>query len=179
MQQLCDHLEATNLVDHLVNPMLIQELVEKLPASTKIDWVRYKRQCGKVTLRTMADFLSDIVSAASEVASLAESTSQSGAHRTGKAKTNKGREQESHIHMHSGSVSADGRVEKPERIERIPCPMCGHTHHRLRNCESFRKLSVPQRWDAIEKWQLCSICLNAHGKAKCKLNIRCAVEQCG
>ncbi|XP_055633231.1 uncharacterized protein LOC129773617 [Toxorhynchites rutilus septentrionalis] len=178
VQQLCDHLEATNLVDHLVNPMLIQELVEKLPASTKIDWVRYKRQCGRVTLRTLADFLSDIVSAASEVASSVDNASQSGINRTGKMKANKSREQESNVYAHYGSVSVDSRVGNTARTERIPCPMCGHTNHRLRNCENFRKLSVHQRWDAIEKWQLCSICLNAHGKSKCKLTIRCAVEQC-
>ena len=36
VQQLCNHIEAANLRDHLVNPVLIQDLVEKLPATTKL-----------------------------------------------------------------------------------------------------------------------------------------------
>ncbi|XP_058456758.1 uncharacterized protein LOC131434131 [Malaya genurostris] len=42
VQQLADHLEATGLTTHLVNPMLIQELTEKLPAGTQLDWTQVK-----------------------------------------------------------------------------------------------------------------------------------------
>ncbi|XP_055542520.1 uncharacterized protein LOC129728131 [Wyeomyia smithii] len=174
VQQLCDHLEASKLMDHLVNPMLIRELVDKLPASTKIDWVRYKRQVTSVTLRTLADFLSDLVSAASEVVNYSETSPQASGGKTGKPKNNKGKEQESYVYTHSGSEVA-AQNKKPERT---PCAMCGETNHRLRNCDNFRKLSVPQRWEAVNKWELCPICLNAHGKAKCKLNIRCTAEGC-
>ncbi|XP_065085675.1 uncharacterized protein LOC135707720 [Ochlerotatus camptorhynchus] len=59
VEQLCDHLEATNLRDHLVNPLLLQELVEKVPASTKMEWVRYKRHFPNPTLRTFSDFMSE------------------------------------------------------------------------------------------------------------------------
>ncbi|XP_055543068.1 uncharacterized protein LOC129728642 [Wyeomyia smithii] len=174
VQQLCDHLEASKLMDHLVNPMLIRELVDKLPASTKIYWVRYKRQVTSVTLRTLADFLSDLVSAASEVVNYSEMSPQVSGGKTGKPKSNKGKEQESYVYTHSGSEVA-AQNKKPERT---PCAMCGETNHRLRNCDNFRKLSVPQRWEAVNKWELCPICLNAHGKAKCKLNIRCTAEGC-
>ncbi|XP_055615268.1 uncharacterized protein LOC129761557 [Toxorhynchites rutilus septentrionalis] len=172
VQQLCDHLESTNLEDHLVNPMLIRELVEKLPAGTKIDWIRYKRQATKVTLRTLADFLSDLVSAASEVVNYVDTSQVSGS-RVDKIK-NKSKEQESYVHAHSGF---DGAVVNKTQ-GRTPCVMCGQTNHRLRNCENFRLLSVPQRWEAVKKWELCQICLNAHGKAKCKLNIRCTIGNC-
>lgn len=67
VQQLADHLEATDLTMHLMNPMLIQELTEKLPASTQLEWVRYRRKAKVVTLRTLADFLSRIVRDASEI----------------------------------------------------------------------------------------------------------------
>ncbi|XP_055527669.1 uncharacterized protein LOC129720245 [Wyeomyia smithii] len=149
VQQLCDHLEASKLMDHLVNPMLIRELVDKLPASTKIDWVR-------------------------EVVNYSETSSQASGGKTGKPQNNKGKEQESYVYKHSGSEVA-AQNKKPERT---PCAMCGETNHRLRNCDNFRKLSVPQRWEAVNKWELCPICLNAHGKAKCKLNIRCTAEGC-
>ncbi|XP_062557991.1 uncharacterized protein LOC134222861 [Armigeres subalbatus] len=67
VKQLCDHLEAAHLDDHLNNPMLVQELVDKLPPSYKLDWVRYKR--GKVDrpLRMFTNFMNEIVSDVSEV----------------------------------------------------------------------------------------------------------------
>ncbi|XP_053698659.1 uncharacterized protein LOC128745607 [Sabethes cyaneus] len=174
VQQLCDHLEASKLEDHVKNPMLIRELVEKLPATTKIDWVRYKRQTATVTLRTLADFLSDLVSAASEVVDYSDTSAQIRGGKMGKAKNATNKEQESYVYTHGG-FDGTGEINKQGRT---PCVMCGQTNHRLRNCENFRKLSVPQRKKAVDKWELCQICLNAHGKAKCKLNIRCTVGDC-
>lgn len=43
VEQLCEHLEASGLSQHLVNPLLIQDLVDKLPDPDKREWVRYKR----------------------------------------------------------------------------------------------------------------------------------------
>lgn len=67
VQELCDHLEAAELHNHLVNPVLIQELVEKLSAATKPEWVHFKRNAQGVRLRTIVDFASCIVYEASEV----------------------------------------------------------------------------------------------------------------
>ncbi|XP_055527420.1 uncharacterized protein LOC129720033 [Wyeomyia smithii] len=50
IEQLCEHLEAADLQQHLVNPILIQDLVDKLPAGDKREWVRFKRIKGEVTL---------------------------------------------------------------------------------------------------------------------------------
>lgn len=111
VQQLCDHLEATELNDHLVNPLLIQELVGKLPPSTKMDWVRFKRQHSKITLRTLSDFLSDLVSTASEVTGITDAPSDPG-NRLGKSKGGKQKEYESHINTHLEGSS------KPEHTRR-------------------------------------------------------------
>ncbi|XP_062542139.1 uncharacterized protein LOC134210130 [Armigeres subalbatus] len=67
VKQLCDHLEAAKLADHLNNPMLVQELVEKLPSNYKMDWVRFKRSRIGSPLRIFTDFMNDIVADASEV----------------------------------------------------------------------------------------------------------------
>ncbi|XP_065074719.1 uncharacterized protein LOC135698602 [Ochlerotatus camptorhynchus] len=168
VQQLCDHLEATKLNDHLVNPLLIQELVEKLPPGTKMDWVRFKRQHERVTLRTLADFLSELVSTASEVTGIVDMPSNPTGNRSGKAKGGRAKENESHINSHSEESFA----------ERKPCPTCGGTDHRLRNCDEFRKMGVQQRLEVVERFDLCRSCLNAHGRSRCKANIRCKVDRC-
>lgn len=72
VKQLCDHLEAAKMGDHLSNPMLVQELVDKLPPSYKMDWVRFKR--GKVNspLRMFTNFIKEIVADVSEVTDYSE-----------------------------------------------------------------------------------------------------------
>ncbi|XP_062711642.1 uncharacterized protein LOC134289598 [Aedes albopictus] len=171
VQQLCDHLEATQLNDHLVNPLLIQELVEKLPPSTKMDWVRVKRQHTKITLRTLSDFLSDQVSTASEATGIVD-VPQNPVNRPGKSKGGKQREYESHTNTH-----IDDSSKRPEQ-PRTPCPVCRRTDHRLRNCDEFRKMNVHQRLQVVDRFELCPSCLNAHGKSRCKANIRCKFERC-
>ena len=59
VEQLCEHLEATDLKRHLVNPTRFADLVDKLPDGDKRAWVRFKRDRGDVTLRTFTDLLND------------------------------------------------------------------------------------------------------------------------
>ncbi|XP_062698521.1 uncharacterized protein LOC134284163 [Aedes albopictus] len=173
VQQLTDHLEATGLTAHLINPMLIQELTEKLPASTQLEWVRYRRKAQLVTLRTLSNFLSRIVKDASEITPYCESASV--ASDQAFRKKNGRKEKEGFLHTHSVEASAANQV--PSR-EKKPCRICGRYDHRIRNCESFKRLRMPERWEAVRKWKLCYLCLNEHGSARCKLNLRCNVNQC-
>ncbi|XP_052565036.1 uncharacterized protein LOC128093168 [Culex pipiens pallens] len=66
VEQLCEHIEAAELTAHLVNPILIQELVDKLPDREKRSWVHYKRKKREVNMRTLTNFLSKIVEDACE-----------------------------------------------------------------------------------------------------------------
>ncbi|XP_065091440.1 uncharacterized protein LOC135712376 [Ochlerotatus camptorhynchus] len=171
VQQLADHLEATGLTAHLVNPMLIQELTDKLPAGTQMEWVRYRRKSAIVTIRTLSDFLSNIVKDASEVTSFGEAA-RFVEQRPSKGKSK--REHEGYLHAHSGVE----RSQSPPVKERKPCRICERVDHRIRNCERFRKLRLADRWEAVRKWNLCQLCLNEHGNLRCKLNFRCNVSGC-
>ncbi|XP_055622958.1 uncharacterized protein LOC129766451 [Toxorhynchites rutilus septentrionalis] len=42
VQNLVDHLAGANQKDHLSNPILMQQLVDKLPDHLKLNWVRYR-----------------------------------------------------------------------------------------------------------------------------------------
>lgn len=172
VQQLVDHLDATNMRDHLFNPMLIQELVEKLPAGTKMEWVRYKRKVSAVTLRTLADFLSEIVRDASEATMFAEGAS------VPDNRSKKGKVREGYLNAHR--MSPDEEEEQRNSMNsKKPCRVCNRVDHRIRNCDQFRKLSWENRWEVVYKWKLCKNCLNEHGDSRCKLNYRCNVERCG
>ncbi|XP_065080970.1 uncharacterized protein LOC135703620 [Ochlerotatus camptorhynchus] len=177
VQQLADHLEATDLTTHLMNPMLIQELTEKLPANTQLEWVRYRRKARVITLRTLADFLSCIARDASEITPYGDSTISAADQGFRKGKGRK--ENEGFLHTHSAEANSErSQSSSSWQREKKPCRICGQFDHRIRNCETFRRLRIAERWEAVRKWKLCYLCLNEHGNARCKLNFRCNVGQC-
>ncbi|XP_055622582.1 uncharacterized protein LOC129766141 [Toxorhynchites rutilus septentrionalis] len=161
VQELCDHLEAAELYNHLMNPILIQELVDKLPAATKREWVHFKRASVNTTLRTFADFASGIVSEASEVILAVD---LQGSSKPDKSKM----KDKGFIHAHSDATA-------PPPFS--PCRVCKTAGHRTRNCEEFRRLSLGERVKMMERLKLCERCLNEH-TGWCRFKITCNVGNC-
>ncbi|XP_055620081.1 uncharacterized protein LOC129764715 [Toxorhynchites rutilus septentrionalis] len=165
VQELCDHLEAANLQDHLVNPILIQELVEKLPAATKREWVQCRRLTDRVTLRTFADFTSSIVAEATEVILVVDPKG------TASAKGDKPRSRE------KGFVQAHSDPSSPAMKHQLVCQVCKKDGHRVRNCDVFRSMTGAERLKWKEQYKLCERCLNEH-EGWCKFKITCNVGNC-
>ncbi|XP_050072562.1 uncharacterized protein LOC126560647 [Anopheles maculipalpis] len=44
VQQLCDHVEECGLTEHISNPLLVDELVNKLPLQYQREWSRFERE---------------------------------------------------------------------------------------------------------------------------------------
>ncbi|XP_062538860.1 uncharacterized protein LOC134207155 [Armigeres subalbatus] len=150
VEQLCGHLEAAGLQQHLVNPLLIKSLVAKLPDREKREWVHYRRGHGETTLRTLTDFLMDIVVDACEA--------KKGA-----------------LYCHGEGSSPAANLNEERRLK--PCQQCRATDHRLRRCTEFRKLRYAERLKLVNREKLCHVCLNEH-KGQCKFNIRCNIGEC-
>ncbi|XP_062709246.1 uncharacterized protein LOC134288424 [Aedes albopictus] len=245
VQQLCDHLEAANLSGHLSNPTLLGELVEKLPASNKLEWARFKRGYAEPTLKHFGVFMEELVYDASEVTSPIQQKTT-----VARAERDKPKER-GHVYAHEevaevqrrdeeklpasnklewarfkrgyaeptlkhfgvfmeelvydasevtspiqqkttvaraerdkpkerGHVYAHEEVAEVQRRdeERQPCPICGKTDHRVRNCERFQQLGLEARLKAVHHWKLCEVCLFDHGQWRCRSRIRCNVGNC-
>lgn len=67
VQNLVGHLKGANQQAHLMNPSLLNELVEKLPANIRLDWALRKQRAGFVDLGTFSEYMMAITSAASDV----------------------------------------------------------------------------------------------------------------
>ncbi|XP_065079904.1 uncharacterized protein LOC135702787 [Ochlerotatus camptorhynchus] len=175
VEQLCEHLEAAGLEQHLVNPLLIQDLVDKLPAHDKREWVRYKNRKRKVNLRTFTDFVSKIVAEAYEanvkMDFIAESKPVCNEH-AGKSKAKK---KGAHLYNHSAVERANPGVGENHPRS---CKACKRTDQRLRFCQDFKAWTLRDRLKLVEKWKLCVVCLNDHGNAPCKFKIRCNIDEC-
>ncbi|XP_062704617.1 uncharacterized protein LOC134286930 [Aedes albopictus] len=171
VKQLCDHLEAAQLNDHLNNPMLVQELVDKLPPSYKLDWVRYKRGRVDSPLRMFTRFTTNIVSDVSEVT---EFSTLSVNERARPGRENPRRKEFVHVHESERKQSEGSRSEMASR----PCWICKRTDHLIRNCNEFRRMNVVERLREVERQKLCGICLNKHSGGRCSSKIRCMMGNC-
>ncbi|XP_055542732.1 uncharacterized protein LOC129728321 [Wyeomyia smithii] len=173
VEQLCEHLEAAGLRQHLVNPLLIKSLVAKIPDREKRDWVHYQRRnaAGEPTLRTLTDFLMEIV----DDACAADVDVQPKLIHQSKGGAQFGREkpkEKGALFVHSEISNSGATVI--DRGELKPCKVCRNTGHRLRHCERFKQMSYADRLRLVTREKLCNVCLNEHGGV-CKFRIRCDV----
>ncbi|XP_055615068.1 ribosome-binding protein 1-like [Toxorhynchites rutilus septentrionalis] len=60
VQNLCGHLKVVGLQNHLANPILLQELVDKLPATVKFSWALYQEQVPVVDLNVFSAYMAKI-----------------------------------------------------------------------------------------------------------------------
>ncbi|XP_053690919.1 uncharacterized protein LOC128739459 [Sabethes cyaneus] len=174
VEQLCEHLEAANLKQHMVNPILIQDLVDKLPAHDKREWVRFKNRKRKVNLRTFTDFVSTIVAEACEANVKMDFNADSKPviqEHTGKGKNREKAYVYNHTALEKSIAEAGENTLKP-------CKVCKRTDHRLRFCQDFKAMALTDRLELVDKWKLCVVCLNDHGNAPCKFKIRCNIDEC-
>ncbi|XP_062538908.1 uncharacterized protein LOC134207201 [Armigeres subalbatus] len=174
VEQLCGHLEAAGLQQHLVNPLLIKSLVAKLPDREKREWVHYRRGHGETTLRTLTDFLMDIVVDACEANVDVEVQPSYQSRRvfpTGKSKP----KEKGVLYCHGEGSSPAANLNEERRLK--PCQQCRATDHRLRRCTEFRKLRYAERLKLVNREKLCHVCLNEH-KGQCKFNIHCNIGEC-
>ncbi|XP_053699091.1 uncharacterized protein LOC128746066 [Sabethes cyaneus] len=170
VQNFCDYLVAAGQVAHLSNPLLLQELIDRLPAHLKLDWVAYKRQFMVVDLRVFGGYMANLVTAAADVTLTLEPSST----KAGKADRVKG-----FVNAHATEKVEPVKVKsEPSKANQIRCLTCNDPEHRVKECETFKKMSTDDRWKAVQTHQLCRICLGKHGRKPCRSQMRCDIQGC-
>ncbi|XP_062706264.1 uncharacterized protein LOC134287709 [Aedes albopictus] len=174
VQNLVGHLKGANQQAHLMNPSLLSELVEKLPANIRLDWALHKQRAGFVDLGTFSEYMMAITSAASDVTQFSDHD----AYRANRIERQRPKEK-AYMNTHSSADvrKSDSFRGKPESLAR-PCYICQSLKHRIRDCSRFKTLPMGDRWKAVSEHQLCKICLVPHGKWPCKSNKVCEVGGC-
>ncbi|XP_058824875.1 uncharacterized protein LOC131685286 [Topomyia yanbarensis] len=174
VEQLCDHVEAADLKEHLKNPLLIQGLIKKLPDAEKRQWADIKRarEGRKISLRTVTDFLLRIADDAREAEVDIERTTEtrfSGEH-FGRKRKEKGA-------VFSHAEEGNSNTVVSHRLGLKPCKVCQRTDHRLRFCQDFKNWSHAERVAMVTRDKLCKLCLGEHG-GQCRFKFRCNVGSC-
>ncbi|XP_062539111.1 uncharacterized protein LOC134207403 [Armigeres subalbatus] len=176
IQNLVDHIILADQQAHLANPMLLQELVDKLPTSLKMQWGTYKQGVAYVNLATFNGFMAGLVNLASELTIDVDCAQNQ--HKQVRVKKPKPREK---LFTHANESSDAAKKEKDTSTERSAskaCSYCGKDNHQILNCSSFKSLDIGARWKAMRQKNLCRLCLVPHRKWPCHSKKECGVDGC-
>ncbi|XP_062557279.1 uncharacterized protein LOC134222152 [Armigeres subalbatus] len=176
VQNLCDHIEATGQLTHLCNPVLLRELVDKVPTQQRLNWALYKQQFAAVDLRTFAGFMSMLVAAASDVTTTTDSRQA----RSGRGERVKDK---SFLNAHTAVELPTKQCKQEEEsrkmeVKEVLCLACNGRNHKVKDCATFMKWDPESRWKTTQNHHLCRTCLGKHGRRPCKILAVCGVDGC-
>ncbi|XP_041787761.1 uncharacterized protein LOC121603106 [Anopheles merus] len=180
VQRLCDHLIASEMEEHFSNPELLEELVEKLPASRKLEWIRFKRNFEKATLREFCAFMEELTEDCCEltVPGNVENIRVPVKIHRGHTFTHYPPAVEV-THDTPRQLKAETSSPVVTDPNRAKCYVCKDPAHHVRQCETFKSMSVADRLNAVTSLKLCRNCLNNHGTRECKSRFVCTIDGCG
>ncbi|XP_038116949.1 uncharacterized protein LOC119769121 [Culex quinquefasciatus] len=177
VHNLCGHLKAIGMEKHLSNPILLHELVAKLPSNVMFNWALYQEQLPVVDLNVFGDYMSKIATATSGVTLFAAKA----------AKDDFRPKKEKAAYVNTHSTAEQGQRKGDDEIKEKPtdrpssnikvCPMCDNSGHLAANCSKFSKLCLDDRWKLVKEKRLCRRCLVAHSRWPCKSD-PCGVQGC-
>ncbi|XP_055614144.1 uncharacterized protein LOC129760518 [Uranotaenia lowii] len=172
IQNYCNHLKAVKLEAHFSNPMLLKELVEKLPSDIKMKWADYSDVAEDVNLKLFGQFMYGIVKKASAVTYPSGST-------TTKLEENRIRggttKPKGFLH-HSDTSSSTSVISHPRKVK--VCPVCEKSGHDVEYCCKFTNSSVDERLQIVRLHNLCKSCLRNHNPWPCRRPKECTQEGC-
>ncbi|XP_052900235.1 uncharacterized protein LOC128306688 [Anopheles moucheti] len=177
VQHLCSYLKNEDLAHYLTNSELLEEMVEKLPASRQLEWVRYSRKCKLPTMKEFGAFMDVLVDESCEVTKYnpQKPVIEKTIHRTNV--------HNSSPHLNDVSVTHDKPVQElktpPATTYSTPCHHCKKPDHKVRQCEAFKSMSPVERLEAVTRMKVCINCLADHGTKPCRSRYSCGVPGCG
>lgn len=178
VQNLVGHLKAANQHAHLTNPSLLHDLVDKLPANIRLDWALYKKRVVAADLETFSNYMSAIISAASDVTHFSDFEMSQPVFRNEKQKS----KEKTFLNAHSSFDDYRRQKGDDSNIKTVaavkPCFVCEKVGHRVKECYTFKSLSLNDRWKTVKMHQLCEKCLVPHGKWPCRSLKSCDISGC-
>uniref|UniRef100_A0A182W697 Uncharacterized protein n=1 Tax=Anopheles minimus TaxID=112268 RepID=A0A182W697_9DIPT len=168
VQNLCDHLRLNHMNNHFNNPVLLEDLLGKLPATRQLEWSRFQEKYEKPNLKEFGAFMEKLVD---EVCAVTVYVPPKVDHR----RTSKG----SYSPLHTNAAEPESTsVPTGLKVSGIECLVCAIPGHGVRHCERFKRIGVKERLETPSKMQLCSTCLNRHESKPCRSRFTCRVAGC-
>ncbi|XP_055605085.1 uncharacterized protein LOC129753308 [Uranotaenia lowii] len=174
VRNMVTYMQSAKLNTHLDNPLLLAELVAKLPPDLQLQWGMKLAALPEPSLGDFCAFVSAYRTAACKV----KLTSDVGLNE----KATKGvvrKEKPVYLNAHSASVSsAPGPPASKVTPVLKPCLMCKSTTHRVRTCKQFETLPLEEKLRFISETDMCKRCLAPHGRWPCRNKQPCGINGC-
>lgn len=164
-------LEQAELREHLCNPMLLRELIDRLPPNLKLEWLSYRENLETnkrivPNIKHFNDWLKSLSKRICTITKIYKEPDQQGS----KSKNTK----------FSGTHSTDNDTNKKEENDKTKkCGLCKGTRHQsLGDCQKFHELQMNKRWQCVKSFKLCRICLKSH-RPYCDISTKiCGINGC-
>ncbi|XP_062535741.1 uncharacterized protein LOC134204945 [Armigeres subalbatus] len=174
VQNVVDHMTIANLGDHLWNPTLLHELVEKLPSQLKMQWSYFKNRYTCTNLAVFSAFMAELVVMASDVTLPLEAISLN-------TKNQKPVKDKPKLFVHSDDPPERKLQEKESAssvLAKKTCVYCDNANHEIAQCRLFKALDIDGKCKAVKHKNLCRSCLVPHRKWPCRTKKECGVDGC-
>lgn len=168
VQNMATFMETVNSHHHLANPILMEELVSKLPINKQLEWVQYSLSINpnpnikdfSVWLNHTARLISKLV-----IPTATKEVEQGKGYSKSSKKTV--------LHATKNEIAENLSAEK-----QTTCSMCKE-QHKLFKCPRFSDASIDDRWIHVKKTRLCFSCLNyGHTTFSCRHKRPCGINEC-
>ncbi|XP_055542959.1 uncharacterized protein LOC129728541 [Wyeomyia smithii] len=173
---LVEHMIMANQRQHVSNPMLLQEMVDRLPPNLKLQWASFKRSYHTVDLEAFNNFMTELVTMASEVVLVVDPVQQSS------TKSDKNRRENAKerlfVHQQAHLTSDSGANRSQQMYASKLCSHCNQKDHRIAECQKFKNLNLDDKWKAVKQKGLCRMCLIPHRTWPCRSKQECGIEGC-
>lgn len=141
------------LSEHIWNPMLLSEMIDKLPSQLKYDWATYKCNQPPCSIEVFSMWLKQ---KAITYASILTKPPNIG--------SSSKREPKHSFNLHQ------------ERSTH--CLICSNNCDSPADCIKFKELSINEKWNTIRRLQICRTCLGQHFRKRCTVDTCCGVDGC-
>lgn len=148
------HMKQASMSDYLWNPLLMQQLVDKMPCQFKVEWASYRSKLEHANLEVFSSWLDEKAMSLTCILSKPPQFT--------KQKYTKG-----YVQFHGNVVDAD--ISK--------CCVCEGICKNVASCEKFKNMNYTARWETVHQKELCRICLQQH-KGRCKSGNKCQAPGC-
>lgn len=202
VKNICAIMKSSQLHEgHLKNPILLQELCEKLPAQQRLLWGMYVEVNQDISIKTFSDWFKKLSNGACNVTSPQINTSEMKSTKSGQKGVfahayvssnqpkyvNNDQHDDLKLNYHQqsrpSSISAPESRCEPQRNTNTSspsrCQCCkAISSHTLKSSPKFMALSRNERWSIIKENRLCYKCFGKHFSNKCSSKKVCEFERC-
>ncbi|XP_058128411.1 uncharacterized protein LOC131292089 [Anopheles ziemanni] len=168
VRNLCAAMKSCGLQEYLSGGSLLNELVEKLPPTVRLNCFYQRNINGGATLLAFNDWMKELVSAACQVVKpISRDLQREGGGRSGHPR------KYANVNVHDSGQSAESvTVNHGE-----PCSVCSGKCSSLAECGKFLGMDVNSRWRYIKTHAVCRTCLKKHPRF-CRVDVLCGVNGC-